>query len=135
MLGRVRCQFNGQAVEFRWSPGEGTDARGYHDTTRSEHLAVAERNSKTIRTTVNSADRSPIEIRHSLLLIPMSILYETIQRHWLRDATTALRSVCLQRQCKMRIRDLRSSPIGAQKHADRHVALPKRHRLAENADL
>src|SRR5580692_6418591 len=122
-------------VEFRWSPSEGTDARGYYDTTRPEHLAVVERNSKTIRTTLNSADRSPIEIRHSLLLIPMSILYEAIQRHWLRDAATALGSECLQRQCKMRIRDLRGGPIGAQKHADRHVALPKRHGLAENADL
>ena len=35
----------------------------------------------------------------------------------------------------MGIRDLRSGPIGAQKHADRHVALPERHWFAENADL
>jgi hypothetical protein len=34
----------------------------------------------------------------------------------------------------MGIGDLRRSPIGAKKHADRHVALPERHGLAENPD-
>ncbi len=81
------------------------------------------------------ADPTPVYIRNRLLLEPVPVAYEVLERHGLgvRDAVEG--TVAIEFQSTLGIIEIRSTRARAQEHSPRHMPFPELHRLAEDPSL
>lgn len=109
------------------------DSSRHYDPPRCEFFAIRHDNLEPARGEVDAAHLALFKISYRLALIPMPVVYKTVERDWPGDVISPFAAVSIERQSLVGIGDVRSAPIRAQTHAHRHLVLPERHGFAENA--
>src|SRR5205823_2896217 len=118
--------------KLRRAPGEWTDAGGHHHAPRVELFPIPQTHLEPARVRGDVGDRAPIYVRYRLLLEPMPVPYEVVERCGLGVRDAVERVIAIESQLAIGIGDIRSARAGTQEHALRHVPCPKLHRLAED---
>ena len=124
-----------QVREHRGSPHEGPRAGGDHHAPGVQPLTVGEVNGEAAAHSLDTRGAPAVHARDRVALVPARVADVVRQRHGPVQAHLLLGLVVVERQRPGRIRDRRGLPRGAQEHADRHLALPELHRLAERVDV
>jgi hypothetical protein len=132
VLRGVRGKRRGEVVKFGRSPRERANSCGDNHAPRPEDFTIFEVQTESSGISFNPSDLPLVNVWYRMMLEPSPILNELIQRYGSGKAMAGCCLECFQRQHALRVRDLSRSPIGAKKHAHRHVSLPKGHRLAEH---
>src|SRR5438105_52141 len=129
---RMRNQWCGQSGKLRRAPGEWTDARGHHHAPRVELFPILQPHVEPPRVYGDARNRAPIYVRYGLLLEPLPIPYEVLERRGLGVRDAVERMIAIESQPAIGIGEIRSARAGTQEHAPRHVPCPELHRLAED---
>ena len=103
VVGRVRHQGNRQARELRRTPGKRGDPCRDDHSPGLPHLSVFERDSETCHITLDACDFTRVDVGHCLLLEPVPILDESVERHRSRHMVATDRLVCVKRQDPFRV--------------------------------
>ena len=128
----MRCEWCRQSCELRRAPGEWADARGHHHAPRVKFLPIRDPHAEPLRVCDEGGDGAPIDIRYRLLLEPVPVAYEILDRHGLDVRKTMEGMVAVESQPTIGISEIGSACAGTQEHAFRHVPFPERHRLTED---
>ena len=128
----MRNQWCRQSRKLRRAPGERADARGHHHAPRVQLLPILQAHAESLRVCRDVGNPAPIDIRHRLLLEPVPVAYEVLDRHRLDVRQAVERMVAIESQPTIGISEIRRARAGTQEHAPRHVPFPELHRLAED---
>src|SRR5262249_49384716 len=129
-------QGRGQAVEYLRPMDEGLKSGCYDNPLRMQGVAVVEGEPEPGEHRFNFAYRVAVSRQSDLLMKPVAVPYEVPYGHWIRQAMApAHRAIHIQGQAFLRIGDVGRHPRRPQEHARGHMALPERHRFAEELDV
>ena len=135
MFAGVRSQRERKMAELRRMPCE------WHNSSRDDHpsrfpgFPVFQSQLETSSVLLHETNFPAIQVRHGLRLEPASIVREAIERQRSGDLFSTLLLIGLQCQRSRRIGKMRSRQWRPKQHPLRHVPFPKRHWLAENANV
>src|SRR5437763_1245123 len=127
----MRNQWCGQSGKLRRAPGEWTDARGHHHAPRVELFPILQAHVEPPRVCGDVRDRAPVYVRYHLLLEPLPVPYEVLERRRLGVRDAVERVIAIESQLAIGIGDIRGARAGTQEHAPRHVPFPELHWLTE----
>src|SRR5262249_11583502 len=82
LLGRVRYQLTGKAIELRRPRGEGTDSRSDDYPSAGHDVAVVQNNAKADCFLVDRDDGSPFHVGHGLGLEPTAVSDKALDGDW-----------------------------------------------------
>src|SRR2546430_11625836 len=131
----MRNQGSRQSGKLHRAPGEWADARGHHHAPRGEFLPILQAHTEPLHICGKVGNRAPIYIRYRLLLEPLPVAYEVLERCGLGVRQAVERMIAIESQPTIRISEIRRARARTQEHAPRHVPFPELHRLPENPSL
>src|SRR5256886_5691303 len=76
----MRNQGCRQSGKLHWAPGEWADARGHHHAPRGEFLPILQAHTEPLHICGKEGNPASIYIRYRLLLEPLPVTYEVLER-------------------------------------------------------